>query len=191
MKQWVPILLTLGAVVTAGAEDATVKNPRVLLDTSEGKIVLELYQDKAPETVKNFLDYVDAGFYDNTVFHRVIPDFMIQGGGFTSDMKEKTTRTPIKNEADSGLKNIRGTVAMARTSDPHSATAQFFINTADNNFLDHKNKSEQGWGYAVFGKVVEGIEAVNAVSAVKTTTRGPHQDVPTDPVVIKRASKIE
>ncbi len=191
MKQWVPILLTLGAVVTAGAEDATVKNPRVLLDTSEGKIVLELYQDRAPETVKNFLDYVDAGFYDSTVFHRVIPDFMIQGGGFTFDMKEKTTRTPVKNEADSGLKNTRGTVAMARTSDPHSATAQFFINTADNNFLDHKNKSEQGWGYAVFGKVVEGIEAVNAVSAVKTTTRGPHQDVPTDPVVIKRASKIE
>lgn len=191
MKQWVAILLTLGAVITAGAEDATVKNPRVLLDTSEGKIVLELYQDKAPKTVKNFLDYVDAGFYDGTIFHRVIPDFMIQGGGFTSDMKEKTTRTPVKNEADSGLKNIRGTVAMARTSDPNSATAQFFINTADNNFLDHKNKSEQGWGYAVFGKVVDGIEAVNAVSAVKTTTRGPHQDVPTDPVVIKRASKIE
>jgi cyclophilin family peptidyl-prolyl cis-trans isomerase len=191
MKQWVPILLTLSAVVTAGAEDAAVKNPRIMLETSEGKIVLELYQKKAPETVNNFLNYVDAGFYDGTIFHRVIPDFMNQGGGFTSDMKEKSTRTPIKNEADNGLKNDRGTIAMARTSDPHSATAQFFINTANNDFLNHKNKSGQGWGYAVFGKVVEGMDAVNAISAVKTTTRGPHQDVPAHPVVIKSASKIK
>lgn len=191
MKQWVPILLTLGAVVTAGAEDAAVKNPRVMLETSEGKIVLELYEKKAPETVTNFLNYVDAGFYDGTIFHRVIPDFMNQGGGFASDMKEKSTRPPIKNEADSGLKNDRGTIAMARTSDPHSATAQFFINTANNDFLNHKNKSEQGWGYAVFGKVVEGMDAVNAISAVKTTTRGPHQDVPVHPVVIKSAMKIK
>jgi peptidyl-prolyl cis-trans isomerase B (cyclophilin B) len=183
-------LLISSALSIASAADSISKK-RIKLETTEGNIVLELDITRAPLSVLNFMNYVRSGFYDGTIFHRVIKDFMIQGGGFTSVMKEKTTRKPVKNEADNGLKNIRGTVAMARTSDPHSATAQFFINTADNNFLDHKNKSEQGWGYAVFGKVVEGIEAVNAVSAVKTTTRGPHQDVPTDPVVIKRASKIE
>ena len=159
-------------------------NPRVELDTTKGKIILELYADKAPKTVKNFLAYVDAGFYDGTIFHRVIPNFMIQGGGFSADMKQKKTRAPIDNEATNGLRNERGTIAMARTSNPHSATAQFFINTKNNDFLNHKGKSPQGWGYAVFGRVVEGIVVVDAISKVKTGTRGPFRDVPTDPIVI-------
>ena len=184
-------LIVIGAMVFTGAEDAAAENPKVLLDTSKGEIVLELYADKAPETVKNFLDYVDAEFYDGTIFHRVIPNFMIQGGGFMDDMKQKSTRAQIKNEADTGIENDRGTVAMARTSDPHSATAQFFINTADNDFLNHKKKTPQGWGYAAFGKVIEGMNAVDAISAVETTTRGPYQDVPVEPVVIKSARRLK
>ncbi|MEE8415535.1 MAG: peptidylprolyl isomerase, partial [Desulfobacterales bacterium] len=130
-------------------------------------------------------------FYDGTIFHRVIPNFMIQGGGFTADMKEKSSRAPIRNEADNGLDNDRYTIAMARTSDPHSATAQFFINTAKNDFLNFKNKTDQGWGYAVFGKVVEGMDTVDVISAVKTTTRGPYGDVPVKPVVIKSAGRVK
>ena len=164
-------------------------NPRVDLDTSKGKIVLELYSDKAPQTFKNFLAYVDAGFYDGTIFHRVMPGFMIQGGGFTADMKQKRTQPPIQNEADNGLRNQRGTIAMARTQNPHSATAQFFINTKDNDFLNHKGKSPQGWGYVVFGRVVEGIGVVDAISNVSTVTRGGHRNVPTEPIVITKVNR--
>jgi len=147
--------------------------------------------EKTPETVQNFLGYIDSEFYSGTIFHRVIPNFMIQGGGFATDMKKKSTRAPIRNEADKGLRNDRGTIAMARTNDPHSATAQFFINTAKNDFLNFKNKTEQGWGYAVFGKVVEGMDTVDAISAVKTTSRGQYRDVPVKPVVIKSVSRIK
>jgi len=184
---WISALSVLAALTSATAGD----NPKVVLDTTKGKIVLELYPDKAPETVKNFLTYVDDGFYNNTIFHRVIPNFMIQGGGFTADMKQKRTRSPIKNEADNGLKNERGTIAMARTQEPNSATAQFFINSADNDFLNHKNKSLQGWGYAVFGRVVEGMAVVDAISAVKTGTMGMHQDVPQVSVVVGKAARLK
>jgi peptidyl-prolyl cis-trans isomerase B (cyclophilin B) len=146
--------------------------------------VIELFPEKAPETVKNFLNYVEAKYYDGTIFHRVIPKFMIQGGGFTSDMKRKSAGAPIKNEADNGLKNDRGTIAMARTGDPHSATAQFFINSVNNDFLNHKSKTQQGWGYVVFGKVIRGMDVVDAISAVKTVTRGSYRDVPAEAVKI-------
>jgi peptidyl-prolyl cis-trans isomerase B (cyclophilin B) len=152
--------------------------------------VLELYADKAPETVKNFLAYVDAGYYNNTIFHRVIPNFMIQGGGFTADMQKKQTRAPIRNEADNGLPNQRGTIAMARTPDPHSASAQFFINTKDNDFLNHSGKTAQGWGYAVFGHVVEGMQVVDGISKVRTVTRGRFRDVPAESVIISRAARL-
>jgi peptidyl-prolyl cis-trans isomerase B (cyclophilin B) len=178
-------------MVISGAENVAAENSKVLLDTSKGEIVLELYPDKAADTVKNFLDYVDAKFYDGTIFHRVIPNFMIQGGGFADDMKQKPTQPPIKNEADTGVENDRGTIAMARTSDPHSATAQFFINTVDNDFLNHKNKTPQGWGYAAFGKVIEGMDTVDAISAVKTATRGMYGDVPVEAVVIISARRLK
>jgi cyclophilin family peptidyl-prolyl cis-trans isomerase len=182
----VSIMIVLTVAFAAIAGD----NPRVEMDTTKGKIVLELDADKAPKTVENFLAYVDAGFYDGTIFHRVIPNFMIQGGGFTADMQQKKTRAPIDNEANNGLRNERGTIAMARTSDPHSATAQFFINTKNNDFLNHRGKSPQGWGYAVFGRVAEGMAVVDAISGVKTGTRGPFRDVPTDPVVIRKAIRL-
>jgi cyclophilin family peptidyl-prolyl cis-trans isomerase len=181
----------LGLLIFAGSVIAEDINPKVVLETSKGKIVLELYPDYAPETVKNFLNYVDAKYYDGKIFHRVIPNFMIQGGGFTPDMKRKATQAPIKNEADSGLKNDRGTIAMARTGDPHSATAQFFINSVNNDILNHKSKTSQGWGYAAFGKVVAGMDTVDAISAVKTVTSGPYQDVPAEPVVIKSAKRMK
>jgi cyclophilin family peptidyl-prolyl cis-trans isomerase len=187
----ISMVIVLGVVLAAGAADQPVGNPKVVLETSKGQIVIELYLQKAPETVVNFLDYVDAKFYDGTIFHRVIPNFMIQGGGFTSDMKRKPGKGPIKNEADRGLKNDRGTIAMARTGDPHSATAQFFINTANNDFLDHKNKTQQGWGYAAFGKVIEGMDVIDAISAVKTTKRGSFRDVPVEEVVIKSAGRFK
>ena len=187
----ISMVIVLGVVLTVGAADQPVGNPKVVLETSRGKIVIELYLQKAPETVVNFLDYVDAKFYDGTIFHRVIPNFMIQGGGFTSDMKRKPGKGPIKNEADRGLKNDRGTIAMARTGDPHSATAQFFINSANNDFLDHKNKTQQGWGYAAFGKVIEGMNVVDAISAVKTTKRGMFRDVPVEPIVIKSSRRLK
>jgi len=160
----------------------------VILETSKGNIVLELDEQKAPVTAANFIQYVRDGFYDGTIFHRVIPGFMIQGGGFTADMAQKKTREPIKNEADNGLKNKNYTIAMARTPDPNSATAQFFINVKDNAFLDYSSPTMQGWGYAVFGKVVEGQDVVNAIEKVQTTTKYPHQDVPVEPVVIIKAS---
>jgi len=184
--RWLPALGVLAAVAPAVAGEA----PRVALETDKGRIVIELYPDKAPRTVRNFLDYVDSGHYNGTIFHRVIPDFMIQGGGLTVSMKEKPTRGPIPNEADNGLKNRRGAIAMARTQVPDSATAQFFINTADNDFLDFKSRTVQGWGYAVFGLVVEGMEVVEAISRVKTGNRAGHQDVPFDPVVILKAERL-
>ncbi len=180
------VLVVLAVAYSAAAGD----NPKVILETSKGKLVLELYADKAPLTVKNFLAYTDEGFYNNTIFHRVIPNFMIQGGGFTANMQKKQTHAPIRNEADNGLPNQRGTIAMARTPDPHSASAQFFINTKDNDFLNHKGKTPQGWGYAVFGHVVEGMAVVDAISKVKTVTRGPFRDVPAEPVIITRAARL-
>ena len=174
-----------------GCEKQATQNPQVVLETSSGKIIIELLPDKAPETVKNFLEYVDSEFYTDTVFHRVIPNFMVQGGGLTVDMNSKPTQTPIKNEADNGLKNERGTIAMARTADPNSATAQFFINTVNNDFLNHRSKDSQGWGYAVFGRVVEGMDVVDAISGVKTETRGVYRDVPSEPVVIHNAKRIK
>ncbi len=161
------------------------KAPRVLMKTSLGEITIELYPDKAPITVKNFLDYVDAKFYDGTIFHRVIPGFMNQGGGFTADMQQKPTRAPIKNEAGNGLKNTVGTVAMARTGVVDSATAQFFINTADNAFLDHRDETAPGFGYAVFAKVVNGIDVVKKIAAVPTANKGGLQNVPVTAVVIE------
>ncbi len=160
----------------------------VTLHTNMGDITLELDAAKAPKTVENFLAYARDGFFDGTIFHRVIGNFMIQGGGMTSDMKPKPTRAPIDNEADNGLKNSIGTVAMARTNDPHSATAQFFINVADNDFLNHKAPTGQGWGYAVFGKVSSGMDVVEKIKGAQTGTSGHHQDVPQDPVVIERVS---
>lgn len=168
----------------------TTKHPVVLLKTSLGDIKIELYEDKAPESVKNFLDYVQSGQYDNTIFHRVIEGFMIQGGGFTKDMKQKSVKAPIKNEAENGLKNVRGAVAMARTSVVDSATAQFFINTVDNPFLDFKSKSPSGYGYAVFGKVIDGMDVVDKIKKVKTGSKDGHADVPVEVVEIIKASKV-
>lgn len=162
----------------------------ISINTSAGTIVVELNEAEAPNTAKNFQQYVEDGFYDGTIFHRVIPNFMIQGGGMDADMREQKTGAPIANEADNGLKNLRGTIAMARTQDPHSATAQFFINLKDNDFLDHRSKDMMGWGYAVFGKVVEGMEIVDQIAGVKTGSHGMHQDVPKDPIVIEKAEVI-
>ena len=184
-------LIYAAAVLTVTSPALAGDHPKVVLETSKGKIVVELYEDKAPQTVANFLAYVDAGFYDGTIFHRVIPGFMIQGGGFTVEMEQKETRPPIQNEADNGLHNERGTIAMARTPDPHSATAQFFINLVDNDFLNHKSKSAQNWGYAVFGRVVEGIDVVDEISRTKTGSRGMHRDVPIEPVVIVSAKRLK
>ncbi len=161
----------------------------VILHTNHGPITIELDAAHAPKSVANFLEYVRAGHFDNTVFHRVIDGFMIQGGGFTPDFKQKPTRAAVENEAKNGLKNKRYTVAMARTSDPHSATAQFFINVADNAFLDHRSPDANGWGYCVFGKVVAGAEVVDHIKGVPTGTRGFHQDVPTEDVVIERVEE--
>jgi peptidyl-prolyl cis-trans isomerase B (cyclophilin B) len=163
----------------------------VELHTNHGVIKLELDAEKAPKSVENFLSYVKAGHYDNTVFHRVIDGFMIQGGGFEPGMKQKPTQAPVDNEANNGLKNVKGSVAMARTNDPHSATAQFFINVNDNDFLNHSSPTPQGWGYTVFGKVVEGIEVVDAIRKVKTGSKGFHQDVPVDDVIIEKAVVVE
>ncbi|MBL7211899.1 MAG: peptidyl-prolyl cis-trans isomerase [Desulfobacteraceae bacterium] len=185
------IFLILTLLAPLSAVGAGSKNPQVVLETSMGNIVLELFPGQATKTVDNFLGYVRWGHYDGTVFHRVIPNFMIQGGGLSSDMKEKSTGMSIENEADNGLKNKRGTVAMARTQDPHSATAQFFINIKDNKFLDHKARTSKGWGYTVFGKVVEGMDVVDAIAKVKTGTKGSYQDVPLEPVVIVKATVKE
>lgn len=166
------------------------QNPRVVLETSHGSITIELFKDKAPITVRNFLTYVNEGYYDGLVFHRVIKGFMIQGGGMDADMQPKKTRFAIKNEANNGLKNTRGTLAMARTAVVDSATSQFFINVVDNPFLDYKGKRPEEFGYAVFGQVVEGMEVVDAIREVKTGSKGGHGDVPLEPVTITKASVV-
>lgn len=160
---------------------------QVKLTTNFGDITLELFEDKAPKTVANFVSYVEDGFYDNTIFHRVINGFMIQGGGFTADMEQKDTKATIENEANNGVANEVGTIAMARTQDPHSATAQFFINVGNNTFLNHTSESVNGWGYCAFGKVVEGMDVVDKIKAVQTGNNGYHQDVPVESVVIEKA----
>lgn len=172
-------------------DSSSMSNTRVKLITNKGDIILELDGEKAPATTENFLNYVKEGFYTNVIFHRVIPNFMIQGGGFEPGMKEKNTNAPIKNEADNGLKNDKYTVAMARTQDPHSASAQFFINSNNNDFLNFTAPSVQGWGYAVFGKVVEGIDVVDSIEKVATGTRGFHGDVPREDIVIESAEIVE
>jgi len=168
--------------------NADEQHPRVRITTTLGDIVLELNREKAPKSVENFLDYVREGFYDGTIFHRVIDDFMVQGGGFTLDLQKKSTRASIKNEADNGLKNLKGTVAMARTNAPHSATAQFFINVSDNNgFLNHTSATPRGWGYAVFGKVVEGMDVIDKIRKTPTGSGGQFRsDVPRTPVVMEK-----
>jgi peptidyl-prolyl cis-trans isomerase A (cyclophilin A) len=188
-----PRVLASALLVTilAASAVALAADPKVRMQTSEGPITIELYPDKAPQTVKNFLAYVDEGFYDGTIFHRVIPGFMIQGGGFTADIDRKPTHAPIKNEADNGLKNDRGTIAMARTAAPDSATAQFFINLKDNDFLNHTGKTLRGWGYAVFGKVTDGMEVVDKIAAVPTGNNPKGlQNVPKTPVVIEKVTRV-
>ena len=161
--------------------------PQVAFETSMGRIVIELNADKAPATVENFIQYVQSGHYDGLIFHRVIDNFMIQGGGFDQKMQQRSTRAPIQNEADNGLTNEVGTLAMARTSDPHSASAQFFINVKNNAFLNYSSKTMQGWGYAVFGRVIEGMDVVNQMKAVRTGNSGGHGDVPATPIIIEKA----
>jgi cyclophilin family peptidyl-prolyl cis-trans isomerase len=196
--------LVLGVGMTCGAQTQTVEttaatepttnqeiNPVVIIKTSKGDIKVELFQDKAPASVKNFLQYVDEKQYNGTIFHRVIDKFMIQGGGFTKDFSQKPTRAPVKNEASNGLKNLRGTLAMARTSDVDSATSQFFINVADNAFLDHKSPTPQGFGYCVFAKVIEGMDVVDKIKGVATTSRGPYENVPVEAIEIIEISRVK
>ena len=187
------LLLSITALTLAfQVQLAQAENPKVKMETSKGTMIIELYPEKAPKTVANFLQYVNDGAYDGTIFHRVIKGFMNQGGGFTSDFKKVETRDPIQNEADNGLKNKKFTVAMARTGQPHSATNQFFINTADNDFLDHTGKSMKGWGYTVFGKVIEGQNIAGAISRVQTGPGGPFQkDVPRKTITIKKMTEIK
>ncbi len=186
-------LLFLFMIFTAAAETKSMPDQptKVKLETTLGDIVIQLDEKRAPVTAKNFITYVKDGFYDGTIFHRVIPGFMAQGGGFTGDFKQKPTHATIKNEANNGLKNKRGTIAMARTSDPNSASAQFFINLVDNNFLDYRSPTQQGWGYAVFGEVVEGMSVVDAMANTPTGSGGGMPtDVPQTPIVIKKASVV-
>lgn len=189
LKRITVFALLLAGAAAVNAADAQ-QRPRVLMSTSMGDIVLELRPDKAPKTVENFLQYVEDGFYEGTVFHRVIDGFMIQGGGFTPDMNKKETRPPVMNEADNGLRNRVGTIAMARTNDPHSATAQFFINVANNANLDFREKRPRAWGYAVFGRVVKGMDVVGDIKSVATTTKGPYKNVPAEPIVIKEVKLL-
>jgi len=185
-----PLFIMTGMVLLALPVFAQTPNPKVLMETNLGAMTVELYPSKAPGTVQNFLDYVSSQFYDHTIFHRVIRGFMIQGGGLTVQMVKKPGRPPIANEADNGLKNLKGTLAMARTMAPHSATSQFFINTVDNAFLDHRDKSVKGWGYCVFGKVVKGLPVLDAIEKVQTTVRSGRRDVPVNPVVIQKIVPI-
>ncbi len=187
-KQIFLIVFILLFTITSNIQAETTM---VKMDTNQGTIMLELDADNAPNTVANFLTYAKEGFFDGTIFHRVISNFMVQGGGFTEDMNQKTVRDPIKNEANNGLKNDNGTIAMARTGDPHSATAQFFINVKDNDFLNFSSETAQGWGYAVFGKVTEGMDIVEKIKATETTTKGPYQDVPVEPIIIEKVSIVE
>ncbi len=188
-----PLLATAAILILLTGPPAVAADaPAVLIQTSKGDIQVELDPERAPKTVENFLAYVDAGSYDGTIFHRVIPDFMIQGGGFTPDYSKKPTRDPIANEADNGLANKRGTIAMARTGDPHSATAQFFINHKDNAFLDHSAKDAGGWGYTVFGKVTAGMDVVDAIAAAPTGPAGPFaKDAPKTQILIEKITRID
>ncbi|MBU9812285.1 peptidylprolyl isomerase A [Rahnella sp. SL6] len=181
------VALTALLSLTAMSPVLAAAQTHVMLTTSAGNIELELDSAKAPVSVKNFVDYAQSGYYNNTIFHRVIPGFMVQGGGFTADMQQKATKEPIRNEADNGLRNLRGTIAMARTADKDSATSQFFINVADNAFLDH---GQRDFGYAVFGKVIKGMDVVDKMSQVKTNNVGPYQNVPTTPIVILSAKVL-
>lgn len=189
-RSYILVSLVLAACFFAFGAIAA-PNPQVVLETSLGTITIELDQAKAPKTTANFIQYVTDGFYNGVIFHRVIPGFMVQGGGFTPDMKQKQTRSPVPNEADNGLANMRGTIAMARTSAPHSATAQFFINHKDNTFLNHRDKSMRGWGYCVFGRVISGMDVVDAIAGKPTHTVGMFQNVPVDPIVIKNATLVK
>ena len=191
LRALVCVMLLLTVAGTADAAETAAKNAVVLMRTNLGTIKLELFSKEAPLSVKNFLDYTTSGFYDGTVFHRVIPNFMIQGGGFTAGMKQKKANAPIKNEADNGLKNLRGTIAMARTMIVDSATTQFFINLVDNGFLDHSDKTAKGYGYAVFGRVIEGMNVVDKIAAVRTGVLKGFPDVPLPPVVIESLKVIE
>lgn len=201
IRNWLQIIfLSLAFVITPviAAGDSsnsnqgnTMSNPQVKLLTNKGEILIELDAEKAPKTVENFLGYVKDGFYDGTIFHRVINNFMIQGGGFEPNMQQKPTKANIENEANNGLKNERYTLAMARTPDPHSASSQFFINVADNDFLNFTAPTSQGWGYAVFGRVIDGTDVVDAIKGVKTGTKGFHQDVPSEDVIIESAVIVE
>ena len=182
-------LLLTASLILAGCGQAQEDNPVVILETSKGNITIELWKDKAPFTVDNFLRYVDAGFFDGLIFHRVIPNFMIQGGGFTPDMVQKSPFEPITNEAKADVPNNRGTIAMARTNVVDSATSQFFINLVDNSFLNHRAPTPEAFGYAVFGEVIDGMEAVDAIAAVATGNRGGHQNVPREPVIIISAQR--
>ena len=199
-KTLLPIAVVLAAILSLvfypnskgnkPMNETTAANPIVLIETTMGNITIELDMQNAPNSSENFLAYVDDGYFVDTTFHRVIPDFMIQGGGITADMQDKSSkREPIENEANNGLKNDRGTLAMARTSDPHSATSQFFINHADNAFLNFTSESMQGWGYAVFGKVTEGMDIVDAIAQVPTGSKGGHQNVPVETITITGASR--
>lgn len=185
-----PILGACSDQEQSAATPAAADNPRVLMQTSMGELVIELYPQQAPISVANFLQYVDDGFYEGTIFHRVIDGFMIQGGGFTQELEKKATRPPILNEADNGLRNTIGTLAMARTPEPHSATSQFFINVANNTSLDFREKTPRAWGYAVFGRVVKGMEVVKAIKSVPTGSRAMYQDVPTTSIVIQKVSRL-
>lgn len=183
----ITILLTLGLTISSWAK----ANPKVLMKTSKGDIIIELFPQKAPITVQNFLNYVDEGFYDGTIFHRVIKGFMIQGGGYTTELHRKSTKPPIKNEAANGLSNKRGTIAMARTMEIDSATAQFFINLVDNTFLDHRSNTPEGYGYCVFGRVIQGMDVVDAIAEVKTMTRRGMRDVPRETIEIISVRRLE
>jgi peptidyl-prolyl cis-trans isomerase A (cyclophilin A) len=185
------LILLVGAFMAFGGGNAQAANPKVLMKTSKGDITIELFADKAPVTVKNFLDYVDAKFYDGLVFHRVIKGFMIQGGGLTADLATRTPRAPIKNEAGNGLKNTRGTVAMARSGEVNSATCQFFINHVDNDFLDHRDETAEGFGYCVFGKVVSGLDVVDTIATTPTMTVHGMKDVPREAVTILSIRRLE
>lgn len=200
-KNLLPFAVVLAAILSlvlfstlkgpSSMNDETTSNPQVLLETSMGNITIELDAQKAPITVSNFLAYVDDGYFVDTIFHRVIPNFMIQGGGITADMQDKPSKhKPIQNEANNGLKNDRGTLAMARTGDPHSATSQFFINHNDNAFLNFSSETPQGWGYAVFGKVIDGMDVVDAMAKVQTGNTGGHQDVPVETITMTGASRL-
>ncbi len=192
VRAWLALLAAITLWTAQAAVLAADSNPVVRMQTNMGVIVMELNRDKAPKTVDNFLRYVEDGFYDGTIFHRVIKGFMVQGGGYTGDYRKKPARAPVANEADNGLKNERGTVAMARTSDPHSATAQFFINVVDNDFLNHRDPTPRGWGYTVFGRVTEGMDVVDKIRNVQTGSGGPFgKDVPRTPVVIEKMVVVQ